>query len=555
MKRASFKDEELVAAVRELYLKYRGREINRLTAEIRAAGWSFGSINLYPKTVKGILVRGWIERFGWKEELENLEKAEAEERARSISVFDDWLETATPVLRWSAKHHRFICDSLRQITGGDSKRLMLFLPPRHGKSELVTVHYAAWRLITQPSLKIIIACYNQSLANKFSRRIFRLVEDKTKISKRRHAAEEWETAAGGGVKAVGAGAGITGFGGDLIIIDDPVRGRADSRSAVLRDKIWDWYKDDISTRLEPNAPVILIQTRWHDDDLAGRLLKEMEDGGEQWTVVKLPALAEGEEVGSKGVKEVRSVRKEKLNDSDSSTPLLLNSSTDELGRREGEALWPERFTSEHLLTTKRRIGAWSFAALYQQRPLPDGGTLFKAEQFKTIVSKCPSGLRWARGYDLAVSLKESADYTASFRCAIDERTGTLYIADGYRNRIDYPEQKKYVIDRMNAELDTVHGIETALHGAALLQDLRKSSETFGRVLRGVRVDKDKMMRAEAWSCYAEEGRIALVAGPWINDFVDEVCRFTGRGDKHDDQVDAVSIAVQMLRKKNGAIGF
>lgn len=128
------------------------------------------------------------------------------------------------------------------------------------------------------------------------------------------------------------------------------------------------------------------------------------------------------------------------------------------------------------------------------------------------------------------------------------------IADGFRKKIEYPEQRRFVIERMLAEKDTVHGIELALHGKALVQELRRDKRIAGRVLRGVKVDADKLMRAEAWSSYAEEGRVVFVNGPWINDFVEEALRFTGRGDAHDDQIDAVSLAVQMLRKK-GAAGF
>ncbi len=533
MKRASFKDKELVARVRELYLKYRGREINRLTSEIRGAGWNFYARYLYSSDNSGIPVRGWIERFGWDKELADLMKAEAEERARGIAVFDKWLRTATPGMTWTARHHRFIVENLDRVTSGECKRLMIFVPPRHGKSELVTVRYAAWRMLCEPGRNVIIGSYNQALANRFSRKVLRLFEGSAQISKRRHAAEEWETPAGGSLKAVGVGAGITGFGGDLIIIDDPVKSRAVANSRAFRDRTWDWYKDDISTRLEPDASVILIQTRWHDDDLAGRLLKEMEKGGEKWDVVRLPALAEAS----------------------ASTGGKPDSQADPLGRSEGEALWPERFDRDKLLATKERLGPWSFAALYQQRPVPEGGTLFKREWFTNIVNKLPEGMVWNRGYDLAVSLKDSADHTASFRVAEDAQKGVIYIADGFRGRLEYPDQRRFVIERMEAEPDTRHGIERALHGIALVQDLRRDPRTRGRVLKGVKVEGDKLLRAEAWAGHAEAGKIVLVNGPWIDDFLDEVCRFTGRGDSHDDQVDAVSIAIQMLKKRRSGISF
>ena len=544
MKRISFEDKELVNACRELYIKYGGKKHRQIAEEIRRSGWpDFDRRRLYNTTVGGTWYPGWIERFKWKEEIERLKKA-AEERDMGKTTFEDWLSAEPSRLKWTARHHEFICEHLQAITDGSATRLMIFVPPRHGKSELVTVRYLAWRLIRDARMNVIIGCYNQKLANRFSRKIKQMTAARVVRSHARHAAEEWQTAAGGSVKAVGVGAGITGYGGDLIIIDDPVKSRADSKSITLRDKTWDWYRDDLHTRLEPGAAIILIQTRWHDDDLAGRLLKDMQDGGEQWTVVRLPALAEGDPKDEGG-----GMSDETEPATSSSSSLIPHPSSlgnDPLDRKPGEALWPERFDREALLQKRRQQGAWSFASLYQQRPIPEGNTLFKHSWFENIVNKCPEGLRWGRGYDLAVSIHERADYTASFRCALDKRTGTLYIADGFRKRIEYPEQKKFVIERMQAEGNTAHGIELALHGKALVQELRREATLLGRVLRGVKVDGDKLMRAEAWSGYAEEGKIVLVNGPWINDFVEEACRFTGRGDAHDDQIDAVSLAVRML---------
>ena len=515
--------EEEVKACEELYIKYRGRRHRQIEVEMRAGGWpEFSRRIMYRNVARGIEYGGWIRRFGWEQKVEQLTR-ETEEREAGRTTFEDWLQTEPSGLKWTARHHAFICERLRLITEGTSKRLMIFLPPRHGKSELVTVRYIAWRLIRNARMNVIIGCYNQKLANRFSRKIKEITTGRVIRSHQRHAAEEWETAPGGSVKAVGVGSGITGFGGDLVVIDDPVKSRAAANSRNFRDKTWDWYKDDISTRLEPGAAVILIQTRWHDDDLAGRLLKDMEAGGEQWDVVLLPALSEG--------------------------------GADMLGRAQGKSLWPERFAAETLHTIKGRLGSRSFSALYQQRPQPAGGTVFKLEWFARRVSKVPGGLRWMRGYDLAVSLKDSADYTASFRCALDKKTGDLYIADGFRKRVEYPEQRQYVIERLAAEPTTGHGIESALHGTALVQDLLRDPRTAGRSLRSVKVDGDKLIRAEAWASRAEQGHIVLVNGPWVDDFLDEVSRFTGRGDAHDDQVDAVSLACQMLNTRKGAIGF
>lgn len=316
------------------------------------------------------------------------------------------------------------------------------------------------------------------------------------------------------MKAVGAGAGVTGFGADLIILDDPIKGRAMAESKNNRERVWNWFNDDLHTRLEPGGSIILIQTRWHEDDLAGRLLRESDNGGEKWDVVSLPGIAEAD---------------------------------DPLGRKEGEALCPERFDREALLAKKERMGTYSFAALYQQSPVPRDGGLFKREWFTRIVDTAPASLRWFRGYDLAVSTKTSADYTASFRCAIDRKTGDLYIADGFRGKIEFPEQRRYILERIREERNTEHGIELALHGQAFVQELWREQRLSRSAFRGVRVSTDKFTRALAWANRAEAGKVVLVRGPWIGEFLDEVCQFPNS--RHDDQVDAVSLAVQMIETR------
>lgn len=433
--------------------------------------------------------------------------------------FQDWLPVVSPTYTWTWKHQKYLFERLEKITLKISDRLQIAMPPRHTKSETVTVRYAAYRLEQDPTLRIIIGAYNQKLANRFSRKIKRILTGRIEFSKDCNAVEEWETIAGGGIRAVGVGGGVTGYGADLIIIDDPVKSRKQAESITYRENTWDWFNDDLYTRLEPGGQIILIQTRWHEDDLAGRLQKEMlEEEGEQWEIVSLPALAK---------------------------------ENDPLGREVGEALCPERYDLAALLRRKRKLGAYSFAALFQQRPIPSEGALFKYNWFKDKIvepKQVPDNLRWARGYDLAVSQKTSADFTASFRCAFDKE-GNLYIADGFCKRIEYPDQKKYVIARMKAEGRTEHGIEKALHGIALVQDLRRVQSIRGCSFKGIPVDGDKYTRALPWANLAEEGKVFLVRGAWINKFLDELIVFTGKGDAHDDQVDAVSVAVHMLSKR------
>jgi predicted phage terminase large subunit-like protein len=229
-------------------------------------------------------------------------------------------------------------------------------------------------------------------------------------------------------------------------------------------------------------------------------------------------------------------------------------SSDPLNRLPGEALCPERFSREDLLRIKRQLGSYSFSALYQQHPTPPEGGLFKRKWFSRIVDRPPEGLKWVRAYDLAISTSTSADYTASFRCALDKQTGELYIADGFRRRIEFPEQRKFIVDRILNEPDTEHGIELALHGQAFIHDLRREHRLFGRAFRGIKVTHDKFTRALSWANLAEEGKVILVRGPWIDDFLDELTTFPNSA--HDDQLDAVSLAVQMLQhRKHTAMSF
>ena len=210
-----------------------------------------------------------------------------------MPTFRRWIKGTAKGWTWNWKHQVFLYKKLEMVTIGKTKRLMIFMPPRHSKSETVTVRYTAWRMARDPKAAIVLGCYNQRLANRFSRKIKQPVREEVALSNERSASNEWETEAGGSLCAVGVGAGVTGYGADLIVIDDPVKSRSEAESKAYRENTWDWFNDDIYTRLEPNAAIILIQTRWHEDDLAGRLLAEAKNGGEQWEVVSLPAIAEG----------------------------------------------------------------------------------------------------------------------------------------------------------------------------------------------------------------------------------------------------------------------
>ena len=202
--------------------------------------------------------------------------------------------------------HKDICQRLEEfskdVTEKKSPRLMLFMPPRHGKSTLASVAFPAWHLGRNPQHEFISCSYSGSLAMAFSRKVRGLLREdgfksafKTRLDPQSQSAEAWLTTGGGGFVAAGVGGGITGKGAHILVIDDPVKNRDDAESSNARESTWDWYTSTAYTRLAPGGGVLVILTRWHDDDLAGRLLKAAADNGEQWEVVNYPARAEVDE--------------------------------------------------------------------------------------------------------------------------------------------------------------------------------------------------------------------------------------------------------------------
>ena len=202
--------------------------------------------------------------------------------------------------------HKDICRRLEQfsrdVVAKKSPRLMLFMPPRHGKSTLASVSFPAWHLGRNPEHEFISCSYSGSLAMGFSRKVRQLLREptyktafQTRLDPDSQSAEAWLTTGGGGYVAAGVGGGITGKGAHVLVIDDPIKNREDSESENNRSANWDWYTSTAYTRLAPGGGILVILTRWHDDDLAGRLLKASDEGGDVWEVVRYPAIAEEKE--------------------------------------------------------------------------------------------------------------------------------------------------------------------------------------------------------------------------------------------------------------------
>jgi hypothetical protein len=241
-------------------------------------------------------------------------------------------------------HHAVVCDALEAVERGEIKRLMVFQPPRHGKSELVSKRFPAWYLGRNPKRQIISASYGQDLASDFGREVrniltspeYRALFPGITVASDSAARNRWHTNQGGSYVAAGVGTAITGRGADILNIDDPLKDRSEADSETVRNGVWNWYTSTAYTRLMPGGSVIVTLTRWHEDDLAGRLLAAQEQGGDQWHVISMPAI-----------------------------------------NADGEALWPARYPITALEGIRTAIGPRDWSALYQQDPRPLDGNLFK----------------------------------------------------------------------------------------------------------------------------------------------------------------------------------
>lgn len=311
--------------------------------------------------------------------------------------------------------HKDICEHLEwfsnAVAAGQSPRLIINMPPRSGKSELASRIFPAWHLGRNPAHEIIACSYAGSLANDFSRKVRGLLRDASyqsvfpdvSLAKDSQSVEVWNTNHAGGYVAAGVGGPITGRGAHILVIDDPLKNRDDAESEGTRQSIWDWYTSTAYTRLAPGGGVIVMMTRWHDDDLGGRLLQQMEDGeGDEWKVVKYPAIAEH----------------------------------DELFRMQGEALHPERYPVDALERIKRTIGPRDWSALYQQNPVADDGDYFKKEDFQWFRQQDLPPLEEMNFYtawDLAIGQKEQNDFTVGITVGVD-RQDNIYVVDIQRGR-------------------------------------------------------------------------------------------------------------------------
>jgi predicted phage terminase large subunit-like protein len=418
-----------------------------------------------------------------------------------------------------AKHHFLLCDAVKRICNGSLKKLMVFMPPRHGKSQTITESLPSYYNGLFPDKRVITISYGDSLAKEFGRKNRAKVKDwgeeifGIELDPQNGSMSDY-TIKGhtGGSYFAGILGGVTGRGADLLIIDDPIKTAQEAQSEVYRNRVWDEYQSSLSTRLMPNGAQIVILTRWHHDDIAGRLLKEQPD---EWEVISLPALAE---------------------------------ENDQLDREVGEPLWSEFGYDLAWAENKRKeVGTRTWTALFQQRPSPDSGDIFKREWVK-FYRALPALDEMAISVDASFKDTKTSDY-----CVLQvwgRQGANKYLIDQIRDQMGFPATVQ-AIRSISAKYPKAHSkfVEDKANGTAVIDYLKK--EIYGLI--PVEPMGGKEVRASAISPQWEAGNVYLPEpsnAPWVNDFIEELIQFP-QG-KNDDQVDAMT---QMLTRWQTAVNF
>jgi len=418
----------------------------------------------------------------------------------------------------SSPHLQALSDALEAIDRGELKRLMVLMPPRHGKSELVSLRFPCWYLARHPEDYIVQAGYAESIALTHSRRardIFisqemtRLFPDihhrperpgQEPVIPERQAAHEWGTRQGGSYYAVGIGGGLTGRGFNLGIIDDPVKDSEEADSVTYRERAFDWYQKVFRTRAQPNAAIIVVMTRWHEDDLVGRLLKQAQEDttSDRWEVLHFPAI------------------------------------------KDGQVLWPARYPLQELETLRSSIGSRAFESLYQGNPTVAEGQIIKREWWQYFRER-PSFERKLQSWDTAFKDKSQNDYSV---CTVwGEAQNGYYLLDVWRDKVEFPELKRIAVALYDRDRPHLVLVEDKASGQSLVQELQRNTRI---PVLPVKVDRDKVARAYAATPMIEAGKVYLPeSAAWLYDYIEELSAFPNA--THDDQVDSTTQALSFMR--------
>lgn len=452
-----------------------------------------------------------------------------------------------------AAHHALLCDKLQRLERGEIPNLMVLMPPGSAKSTYTDVVFVPWFMWRKPRRNVILASYASDIAKKQGRRARQLIQSNSfrnlsglGLKDDQKAADEWALTNGSEYMSGGLLSGLTGNRGALGILDDPIKGRRDAESETVRNSTWDAYINDFCSRLIPGAPQVMILTRWHEDDPAGRILPEGWDGesgwfdgrdGRRWYVICLPAEADRAD--------------------------------DPLGRKIGETLWPQWFSAEHWAPFKKDRRAWT--SLYQQKPTPEDGTFFKREWFKRY-RQLPSSLHKYMSSDHAPAGGESNDYTCVRMWGVDP-AGDLYLIDGFRHQETLDKSADRIVgNKKSAAAGRVKSGEPVIDGlikkhkpfcwfpeddnnwksaAGFITRMMRSEGSFCRIEPISPHGNDKKIKAQAFQAMAASGCVWIPDGPEGDEIIEQYLKFPGG--KNDDEVDAAGIMGRALADAHPAI--
>ena len=455
-------------------------------------------------------------------------KRESKERkvkalaAKAMRRMEDFCAYVDPTYE-TPKHLQILCDALDKVESGEIKRLMVFMPPRHGKSETVSRKFPAYYLGKRPDDNVILASYGHTLAKSFSKASRDLVESrryKTVFPIRTAAddrsANDWNVAGRkGGMLSSGIGGATTGYGANLFVIDDPVKNKEEAESEVIREKHWDWYRAVAYTRLEPQARLVLMMTRWHQKDLGGKILAQAKKDGDldDWTIINFSAVADKK--------------------------------SDPLKRKEGEALWKERYSTKTLENIRKKVGSRIWFALFQGKPQDPESQIVSREWIKWYRS-LPIEYERFGGIDTATSLKTTADHTSLVDvCKCWE--GYLWVDDVFLEKVSVRAFAKHVSAAHDSKNYSLINLEQNNAGEAVKQrvdEVGREEETYPPV-SAVVASTDKVTRVYEWSHLIENGTIKFKSGnPRVAALVDHLINFDGKGSDIDDDVDATGHAIK-----------
>ena len=428
--------------------------------------------------------------------------------AKHIESLLDFIPHLTP--RWVRPEHLAPVAALfERAARGEEVRACVSVPPQHGKTELI-VHGLVWLLLQHADWPVGYASYNATQARAKSR-IARDYAREAGLDLRTDAdaLHEWLTPQAGGLLARGVGEGLTGQGLHVLIVDDPHKDRAEAESPAMREAVWQWFTSTAMTRVHPGGSVIAVHTRWHPDDLVGRLMGQRDRGEVPWEVVNLPALAE-----------------------------------------DGAALWPEMRPAGFLLRRKDAIGEYDWASLYMGQPRPRGGAVFHDAFY---YDEPPAeGYRVALGVDLAYSKKTSADH--SIRVDLAEKDGLLYLLDCRKRQC---EAQQFGVTLADGRA-TYPGAPMRWYAGGTEKGVADLLNTLFPQLELVALPAttDKFVRAQPVAAAWNAGRVRVPRNaPWLPSFLSVVLGFTGQGDAKDDEVDALAAAFDALSDGGGFIRY